>query len=600
MKVKLYITLLVFFLAIPLIINGQNASLANHYYKRGEYEKALNIYEALYEKSHSDYYFTQLVTVLKKLDRYKEAKDLIHKQLEHDPRTLQAYVYLGEIEDVQGYPEKAAENYDKAVQLLRADRSEIVRLANAFSGLGLYKRTIEVMEKGAKLFDDKYMFAYSLAEYCRRVGFKKKMVDYYLLTLEDNPRRLSSVKTLMSRYLDEEDLMLVQKSVYNRISQGVTSEVFSELLSWVAIQREDYKTAFRQLRALDIRKKENGRRVYKIGNIARKAEDYATAIEAFTYIVKNKPENSPFFIPAQMALLNTQVEKINLQSGNQDIALAEIDLAYDSLINVLGENRNSVHLMLDQAQFNAFQIGNVDKAIRILKRIVDMRTVNKRVRAEAKLQLADFLLIRGKKWDATLLYSQVDKEFPEGELGEQARFKNAMLSYYTGDFEWAKEQFDILKAATSRLLSNNAIDMSVFIADNLNLDTTAIPLQMYADAEFLLFQNKHKSALHKLNDLLDYYPDHKLQDDIYYLKGRIYANAKNYSAAIEQYKLVLAEDPEGIRADNSLYNLALIYDNILGDKPKAMKTYERLFMDYKGSTFAVYARKRYRELQKNI
>jgi hypothetical protein len=65
----------------------------------------------------------------------------------------------------------------------------------------------------------------------------------------------------------------------------------------------------------------------------------------------------------------------------------------------------------------------------------------------------------------------VDKAFKEETTGQEARFKNARLSYYNGDFQWSQAQFDVLKASTSKLISNDALDLSVFIMDNLNLDT---------------------------------------------------------------------------------------------------------------------------------
>jgi hypothetical protein len=52
----------------------------------------------------------------------------------------------------------------------------------------------------------------------------------------------------------------------------------------------------------------------------------------------------------------------------------------------------------------------------------------------------------------------VDKEEKESPLGEEARFRNAKLSYYKGDFDWAQEQLKVLKASTSELISNDAIE----------------------------------------------------------------------------------------------------------------------------------------------
>ena len=58
-------------------------------------------------------------------------------------------------------------------------------------------------------------------------------------------------------------------------------------------------------------------------------------------------------------------------------------------------------------------------------------------------------------------------------------------------------------AETGLKIANDAIDMSVFIMDNLGLDTSDHALSVYADAEMLVFQNKHAEALEQLKKLLD-------------------------------------------------------------------------------------------------
>ena len=124
-------------------------------------------------------------------------------------------------------------------------------------------------------------------------------------------------------------------------------------------------------------------------------------------------------------------------------------------------------------------------------------------------------------------------------LGEDARYRNARLSYFTGDFEWAQQQFDILKSATTRLIANDAIDMSVFIMDNLNLDTTDVTLAMFATAELLVFQNKFDEAFIKLDSVATKFPEHSLIDDIYYTKAQIYKKLQQPDKAIEMYNLII-------------------------------------------------------------
>lgn len=173
------------------------------------------------------------------------------------------------------------------------------------------------------------------------------------------------------------------------------------------------------------------------------------------------------------------------------------------------------------------------------------------------------------------------------------------MAYYSGDFEWAQAQFEILKASTAKLIANDALDMSVFISDNLNLDTTAKALQFYAEADMLIFQNRFDEAFGKLDSLNKAFPNHSLEDDVWYLKAKVYTKKRDYAQAAKMYELIIENYADEIRADNSLFALAELYENEnqLNNKDRASVLYEQLFIDFSGSTFAVEARKRYRLLR---
>jgi len=191
----------------------------------------------------------------------------------------------------------------------------------------------------------------------------------------------------------------------------------------------------------------------------------------------------------------------------------------------------------------------------------------------------------------------VDKEFKDDILGHEARFRNAKLSYYAADFQWAQAQFDILKASTSKLIANDALDLSIFIMDNLGLDTIATPITMYSQADLLVFQNRFPEAFSKLDSLDQMFPGHTLQDDMLYLKAQIYTKKRDYENAMKMYQKIIDEHIEEIRADNALFELANLYENQVKDIEKAKELYERIFIDFSGSTFAVDARKRFRKLR---
>ena len=253
--------------------------------------------------------------------------------------------------------------------------------------------------------------------------------------------------------------------------------------------------------------------------------------------------------------------------------------------------------MQEFADFEALYVNELDTAIMILEELRQFGGLHPEAVAKAKLALGDYYLMNGDRWEASLLFSQVDKDFKEGQTGEYARERNARLSYYSGDFEWAQEQFKILKGATSKLISNDAIDMSVFILDNLGMDTTEVTLQLFALAELLTFQNKYEEALKYLDSINILFPEHSLDDDVLYNKAHIFRKQRKTLEMIEMYQKIIEKYPEEIRADNAIYELAELYETKLNDPEKAKGLYEKLFLDYSSSTFAVEARKRFRMLR---
>ena len=51
--------------------------------------------------------------------------------------------------------------------------------------------------------------------------------------------------------------------------------------------------------------------------------------------------------------------------------------------------------------------------------------------AYIKLKLGDIFLSEGKKWDAILFYSQVEKEFKNDIIGQEAKLKKKKLTITT-------------------------------------------------------------------------------------------------------------------------------------------------------------------------
>ena len=573
------------------------AELARQYFDQGEFEKAAELFSTLYDQQPANEYFlTRYLESLANARRYEEAERAIRKALKDKPDHVALYVQRGEMLAAQGKDDAAAEAYAEGLRRMPAERFAIQKLATAFSRAGKHELAIEAYERGGAALKDEAFFAYNLGALYQQVGDEERMIGAYLLAVADKPQRLGTIQGVFARSLDEDGLRTVQTQILQQLQGDPDNDTLIELLVWTYIQQRDYRSAMRQVRALDLRRDEDGQRIFRLAVTALNERQYEAAQEGFAYIIDKKGARNPYYVEAKRLSLEAERERLLAQPRFDRAGFVALEGQYVGFLAEAGLNTATAKLAHELALLRAYQLGRRDSAITLLRQLLDF-PLEADFAGQVKLDLADFYLMEGERWESTLLYSQVDKAFPEGQLGHEARFRNARLSYYASDFEWAQEQFDILKSSTSRLIANDAIDMSVFIMDNLNLDTTAVPLSMYAAAELLSFQHQFAAAERKLDSIGLRFPGHELADDVVFARGQLEQRQGNFEAAARYFERVVTEYPEGIRADNALFAWAEIAERQLGDPAVAKTLYERLFIEYDNSILAVEARKRFRRLR---
>jgi tetratricopeptide (TPR) repeat protein len=530
------------------------------------------------------------------LERYVECEKAIKKQIKDTPENTALYVAYGNMYEKQNKMPEANAQYKRALDKMAPDFAAVERLARLFTSQSKYDLALETYEKGASLTRDDQRFAFNIGELYRRKGETAKMVNAYLNALGSDPGKLSLVQTRLAQVLTADDFTELQTQLYTRI-QGNDNPDFVELLAWSFVQRKDFKSALRQFKALDKRLGENGQRIMGLSTNAAESSEYDAAIAGYEYIIQEKGPSSPFFFEAKKEAMSCRRKKITegYSYNNDDLKILETE--YENFLGQYGQSTQTAELTLQLADLEAYYMQNLPKAIFLLEGLQKTPGLNRERLARTKINLGDFYLINGDIWESTLLYSQVDKDFKEETIGQEARFKNARLAYFNGDFQWSQAQFDILKASTSKLISNDALDLSVFIMDNLNLDTSAAAISLYAGAEMLVFQNRFDEAFQKLDTLYRAFPEHSLRDDILFLEGQIWEKKREWEKAAVLYKDIAEKFPEDIRADNALFALAMLYEKRLNDPEKAKELYERIFMDYSGSIFAIEARKHFRMLR---
>jgi outer membrane protein assembly factor BamD (BamD/ComL family) len=362
------------------------------------------------------------------------------------------------------------------------------------------------------------------------------------------------------------------------------------------VQKKDFASAYVQTTALDKRYGEPGLRLMNLAQLAFNNKDFETAVKSYQYVIDKGPAGD-YYLSARMELLNVLTTEQEEKPGGNKEAFAAIEQQYEQTLYEVGKNASTAGLIKDLAHIKAFRLDKVQEAIDLLDFALEMPGLYDRSAAMCKLELADILLFKGEVWEASLLYSQVELDFKEDPLGHEAKYRNAKVSYYSGDFEWAQTQLDVLKASTSKLISNDAIDLSLLITDNFNMDTLTLPMEMYARADFLFYKGKYTEAEITLDSITDQFAGHSLSDDILMMKASMKFKQGLFEEARDLYQQVVDLYGMDINADDALYRLADMYEFIFKDGEKAMGLYEKLIMEYPGSLYVVDARKRFRELR---
>jgi len=464
----------------------------------------------------------------------------------------------------------------------------------------LYDEAIEVYNKGKKVNPD-YPYFYERADVYKLKGDITAMVNEYLDAIDFRDSELYMAQNNLQNSLgyDEESVGLknpiLKQELQKRIQAKPDKTVFAEFLIFILKQQKEFDAAFVQSKAIDKRQKENGQRIYELAKICVANKAWEPAIRCFQYLV-DKP-NSPYSESSSIEVLSVEYELIieKAQPTQQELIAVEQKLESAS-IKYKGSFMQTF-VVKDLATIKAYYLGKPQEAIELLDEVVLNPSLKPIDKAEYKILQADIYLLIGEIWEASLLYSQVEKDFKYEAIGHEAKFKNAKLSFYAGDFKWAKTQCDVLKGATTKLIANDALDLSLIITDAIGVDTNDIPLKLFASAELMILQHRFNDAIQRMDSVNLLFNNNTLGDDIFYKKATIYEKLGSYADAEKMYKNILEFYPSELYGDDAQFKLAELYEFRLKNKDKAKETYENLITDYPGSIYVLEARKRFRELR---
>jgi tetratricopeptide (TPR) repeat protein len=576
--------------------------LAKSYYQNQEYQKALELYTQLYEKYPQQYYYTFYLNCLVELKNFKEAEKLIKQQSKISTANYRYIIDEAWLYKLTGNNKKASKLLNELIELLPAENNLVVQIANTMQSRGFYDEALQVYIKARQLPGNNYGYNFEIANIYQFNGDYNNMYDALLDYLSANPADMQRVKNqlqvLLRLDVDNNLSDILKNKLLEKTQANPDNLVYSDMLVWHAMQIKDFKLAFRQARAIDMRYNDKEKSVLEVGEIALSNKDYPTAVKAFEY-VKNKKEKTPYYLQSYAGFYIAYVLQAEADPETGIEVYKDLQISGNKALGELGLNTQTLPIALKLANITAFRLGEYSKAIDLLETTLSIVNLSSKDKAELKLELANILLANNNVWDASLLYSQIESDMKDEPIGHEAKFRNARLFYYVGEYGWAKTKLDILKSATSKLIANDAIELSLFINNINEEDTTGLTLKEFGKADMLEYQIQYDSAIGRLNLIESQVIGSTARQYVIYKKAEIYIQTQNFLEADSLFSYLVSRFPESIKADNAVFKQAELQRLQFKNQLKAMELYLFLMTNYPESIYNNEARTHYRDLREN-
>lgn len=572
---------------------------AQAYFEREEYRKALDFLEEILKDSRQPKVYRLAFESYLALQEYDEAEDLAEDFIKADPG--RRHLYEVDLFFLYGQTEDGNKEEDLMEEILeRIERSpsRAYVYGKTFQDQGYPKLALTVYQKARDIMPQLNL-DYQMAQVYGELGELEKMYGMYAVMVEKNPNYLSTVKTLLSRSIQPEDtsaaIASLKEDLISRIQSG-GPESLNELLTHIYIQEKNFRGAYLQLRALQRRDKAGPGELMRLARVASNNEDFDLAARIYDHILK-EGERGLFYETAKLGKLQSQKAALEAQVSSSPTAWQKLAADYQEALSELAGNPIVAPLTLDLAPIYAYRLGKSDTAKALLQTVLETGFVGREQKARAYVALGDIQLYDGDRWEAILNYKRAEQDLERSEIGQEAKFKRAKAAYYVGDFAWAQNIFQVLKASTSKEIANDAMRYSLLISDNSAMDTSMEAIATFARADLFYYRQRLDSALFLLERMPIGFAEHPILDEVHLLRGDIYYQQQDYQKAQAAWQKVVKEHGDDILADDALYRLANLQAEKLAQPDEAMHLYQKLFTEYVDSFYAAEARKRFRSLR---
>jgi len=122
---------------------SEQQKLGIQYFEKAEYDKSKEVFEKLFSKNADEINYNYYINSLLELKEYKTAEKTIRKLLKKQGYSSQLQVDLGSVFLKSGDEKTAFQEFEKAIDKLSPNQSDVIQLAGIFQQKNLIDFTIK-------------------------------------------------------------------------------------------------------------------------------------------------------------------------------------------------------------------------------------------------------------------------------------------------------------------------------------------------------------------------------------------------------------------------------------------------------------------------
>lgn len=584
--------------------------LAQNYEQAGEFQKAKEIYEELYQRQPENFqFFDALNRVYIQLKEYDKSISIIGQKINSNPEDINLYGLLGKTHYLNNDERKAFEIWDDALKKSRDNPASFRTMANYAIERRAFDKAIEYLNKGKEISDDNRIFSFDLANiYTLTMRYKDAAREYCSL-INAHPNQYQLIESRILSYINKPEALdqtieIVEEYNKNDIVQ------FNYLHARLLMEKNELNKAFEIYLEIDSKQNNQGADLYNFANFAYMEKEYELASKVFNEVIKRYP-NSPVISSAKLGYAKTMEQALNKKYSEYDDSwkpiykppeilsddIEKVVFAYNELIELYPHTEVAGEALLRIGEIYLNKKEDLSSAEKYFNRLInDYR--NSHFIFDAYTGLAEINIIND---DLNLAEQNLSDIIGNGRAAEEqknlARFELAKVKFYSGDFSSAREYLNGVFNNLKDNIANDAIELSLLMNTNMNDSSN---LFVYAEAEKLVRQGRHAEASALFNEIASDQQGFMLQHRAKLKEAEIDLTMGKNEESISLLLEISSEKERNIYADRAMFLLGRIYQYGLKDDIKASEMYENLLAKFPNSLYLDEAREEIIKIREKV